>query len=59
MIVKCCPHCGSHTGLRWDAWAVWSEEKGFELHNTHDLAWCEDCEAVPATDPIEKEIDDE
>ncbi len=43
-VKKCCRNCGS-TNIKIDAWAEWNEEtQEYELSQTFDDAFCEDCE---------------
>lgn len=44
-IKKVCSKCGS-TELKWDAWAIWNEDKqDFDLYNCFDYVWCDGCES--------------
>ncbi len=43
-VKKCCRNCGS-TNIKIDAWAEWNEKtQEYELSQTFDDAFCEDCE---------------
>jgi hypothetical protein len=48
-----CKHCGS-SEVVFDAYAQWNpESQDFEIYNTFDDSWCQECEGANTVKTIE------
>lgn len=53
-IIKCCANCGGQN-VMLDAWASWSvDRQEWELAQTFDDAFCEDCEGETTVEDREQ-----